>query len=223
MKKDEKFLEFLGLQSKTSLWSNDDTNSSSSQKRVVPLEIVDNRQKKKQKTSHVGQRETVLDSRNENGNEFSDDNEDSDTSQIKFDEDDDLDDDAIMNAVEEEEEEGLESGNYNKKEDSGYKKVVKEAEKDLGGTQVIDEAEGIGETGRLFVRNLSFMVTEEQLTQHFSSFGEIAEVWLSRCSQPTTLYTLYLFLIQTSAHPTIHTLFSHSTYDWICLCAVCFL
>lgn len=47
-----------------------------------------------------------------------------------------------------------------------------------------DPVELIAETGRIFVRNLSFSVTEENLKQHFSKYGPIAEI-----SLPIDFYT----------------------------------
>ncbi len=40
----------------------------------------------------------------------------------------------------------------------------------------IPPEETIGETGRLFVRNLSYICTEEDLRKEFVKFGPLAEV-----------------------------------------------
>ncbi|XP_022865573.1 multiple RNA-binding domain-containing protein 1-like [Olea europaea var. sylvestris] len=39
-----------------------------------------------------------------------------------------------------------------------------------------DEKEGILETGRLYIRNLPYTATEEELEEHFRKFGDISEV-----------------------------------------------
>merc|ERR1712100_190154 len=44
--------------------------------------------------------------------------------------------------------------------------------------QSLFDDENIGESGRLFVRNLPFSTTEEELITHFSRFGELSEVHL---------------------------------------------
>ena len=42
--------------------------------------------------------------------------------------------------------------------------------------EVAEAEENVGETGRLFVRNLAFGTLEEDLVSHFSRYGELAEV-----------------------------------------------
>ena len=46
----------------------------------------------------------------------------------------------------------------------------------------------IEDTGRLFVRNLAYGTTEEDLTEAFGEFGELAEVHLvvDKCALPTS-------------------------------------
>ena len=41
-----------------------------------------------------------------------------------------------------------------------------------------DQDENVGETGRLFIRNLPFSTTEEEIVKHFGKWGELAEVHL---------------------------------------------
>ena len=43
---------------------------------------------------------------------------------------------------------------------------------------VVDEMANVADTGRLFVRNLPFSVTEDELREIFVKFGPIAEVFL---------------------------------------------
>ena len=50
----------------------------------------------------------------------------------------------------------------------------KDVQKPLKAYQPIDES--IGETGELFVRNLSYRVTEEELEQLFSPFGQVTKI-----------------------------------------------
>ena len=42
--------------------------------------------------------------------------------------------------------------------------------------KVVEEAPDVSDTGRLFIRNLPFTVTEDDLTELFSKFGQINEV-----------------------------------------------
>ncbi|KAL2474679.1 nucleotide binding [Abeliophyllum distichum] len=47
---------------------------------------------------------------------------------------------------------------------------------DVPSSSTKDEKEGILETGRLFIRNLPYTATEEELEEHFSKFGDVSEV-----------------------------------------------
>lgn len=51
--------------------------------------------------------------------------------------------------------------------------------------QATEAADQIGETGRLFLRNLSYAASEEELSQLLGSFGELKEVHLvvDRCAR----------------------------------------
>lgn len=56
------------------------------------------------------------------------------------------------------------------------------------GREEQDEQEegGIGETGRLFLRNLPYTATEDELRELFSPYGELSDVHLvlDRCGRP---------------------------------------
>ena len=43
-------------------------------------------------------------------------------------------------------------------------------------TRVVEEAEDLGKTGRLFIRNLSYFTTEDELVEKFKKYGSIKEV-----------------------------------------------
>jgi multiple RNA-binding domain-containing protein 1 len=55
---------------------------------------------------------------------------------------------------------------------------VKKDEK-VSAVAVQEEEEDLGETGRLFVRNLSYAVKHEELVELFSKHGDIAEIHIS--------------------------------------------
>ncbi|KAF2368890.1 RNA recognition motif domain [Trinorchestia longiramus] len=53
--------------------------------------------------------------------------------------------------------------------------------------QRLDQAEPVAESGKLFVRNLSYLVSENDLREKFSKFGEIVDLELPVCKQTRKL------------------------------------
>ncbi|CAN8274460.1 unnamed protein product [Cochlearia groenlandica] len=68
------------------------------------------------------------------------------------------------------------TGGFDKEDDGGDDMEV-EADDNTAQESKID-SDDVLNTGRLFVRNLPYSATEEELTEHFSKFGEISEVHL---------------------------------------------
>ncbi|XP_010491251.1 PREDICTED: probable RNA-binding protein 19 [Camelina sativa] len=64
-----------------------------------------------------------------------------------------------------------------------------------------DDSDNVLDTGRLFVRNLPYTTTEEELTEHFSKFGDISEVHLvlDRETKRSKGMAYILYLIPESA------------------------
>ena len=64
-------------------------------------------------------------------------------------------------------------------DDEQMKSIIsnKEMNKNLSNqTTEVPPEESIGETGRLFVRNLAYICTEDDLRKEFVKFGPLAEV-----------------------------------------------
>ena len=66
-----------------------------------------------------------------------------------------------------------------------------------------EEGEGVGDTGRLFVRNLAYTATEGDLSEAFGPLGELQEVHLvlDRCVRGTaSMYLLVPTYLPTYLH-----------------------
>ncbi|XP_010491106.1 PREDICTED: multiple RNA-binding domain-containing protein 1-like [Camelina sativa] len=84
--------------------------------------------------------------------------------------------------------------------DDGHSMEV-EADGKMAQELKTDDSDDVLNTGRLFVRNLPYTTTEEELTEHFSKFGEISEVHLvlDRETKRSKGMAYILYLIPESA------------------------
>ncbi|XP_019090452.1 PREDICTED: multiple RNA-binding domain-containing protein 1-like [Camelina sativa] len=84
--------------------------------------------------------------------------------------------------------------------DDGHEMEV-EADGKMAQELKTDDRDDVLNTGRLFVRNLPYTTTEEELTEHFSKFGDISEVHLvlDRETKRSKGMAYILYLIPESA------------------------
>eukprot|EP00475_Leptophrys_vorax_P038150 TRINITY_DN6675_c0_g1_i1.p1 TRINITY_DN6675_c0_g1~~TRINITY_DN6675_c0_g1_i1.p1 ORF type:complete len:780 (-),score=284.79 TRINITY_DN6675_c0_g1_i1:76-2361(-) len=86
-------------------------------------------------------------------------------------------DDDTDDEEEDEDENDVEEGEVEKKQKEGHDEDGDVAMEEVGG-EADDSAVVLEETGRLFVRNLPFTATEDDIKEFFSQYGEVTEIHL---------------------------------------------